>query len=129
MGSIEVGKFVELLGKGNPKLVEPLFASHLTWSAPEWEGAVAVRKTAINFNTVKQYLLYSQQKLKAAKEALQAKQAPWKDLYHALRLAKEANRLASGNDVRSILFLNMLLFYLKTNFSRSFIGKARTAKK
>jgi predicted nucleotidyltransferase len=107
---IEVTKFVQLLAKGNPKLVEPLFAPHLTWHTSEWDGAVAVRRAAINKITVIQYLSYSKQKLKSAKEAFEKKELPWKDLYHALRLAKEATRIANGIDVPPSSFLSVLSY-------------------
>lgn len=40
----EVEKFAELLDKGNPKLIEPLFAKKLLWSTPEWDALLPVRE-------------------------------------------------------------------------------------
>jgi len=102
---VEVSKFAELLSKGNPKLVEPLYTERLCWTAPEWDLVQGIRRVALNLVTVKQYLAYSIQKLTSAKSPkvatkTQPATSPQKDLYHALRLAKEALLIASGKPVR-----------------------------
>lgn len=63
----ELGKYIELVLKGNPKVVEPLFATHFTYTTPTWERvAQFLRPLVINRNTVAQYTSFASFEMKDA---------------------------------------------------------------
>jgi hypothetical protein len=43
---VEVNKYAELLMKGNPKVIEPLFTKHLAWWSDEWRAIDAIKQYA-----------------------------------------------------------------------------------
>lgn len=83
-------KYAGLLLKGNPKVVEPLFSDKTFLYSPEMSVLLQHRATFLNQVTAMQYIGYAHNKLHAfAKEHIN------KDLYHALRLASEADRIVN----------------------------------
>lgn len=63
----ELGKYVELVLKGNPKVVEPLFATHFTYTTPTWDRVAAfLRPLVINRTTVAQYTSFASFEMKDA---------------------------------------------------------------
>lgn len=63
----ELGKYVELVLKGNPKVVEPLFATHYTFTTPTWDRVAAfLRPLVINRTTVAQYTSFASFEMKDA---------------------------------------------------------------
>ncbi|KAH3742857.1 hypothetical protein Pelo_15737 [Pelomyxa schiedti] len=90
----DAGKYAELLMKGNPKVIEPLFAER-TFEFEEAGTAflLANRRAFLNKTTARQYISYAHNKL-----ATHAKSASSKDLYHALRLASEATRIVNNQE-------------------------------
>lgn len=63
----ELGKYVELVLKGNPKVVEPLFATHYTFTTPTWERVASfLRPLVINRTTVAQYTSFASFEMKDA---------------------------------------------------------------
>jgi predicted nucleotidyltransferase len=98
----ELGKYLELLAKGNPKVVEPLFASHLVWTTPLWLQIVdAFRPMVVNMTTVCQYLSFAsfeyQSAVKKKEKVPDATlKSHGKPFYHAFRLTREAKRMLEG---------------------------------
>lgn len=100
----EIGKYVELVAKGNPKVVEPLFANHFVYVTPLWEKLREVfRPMVVNKLTVAQYTSFAsfelheaEKKKKAAKATEVTLASHGKPLYHGLRLAREAKRMQQG---------------------------------
>jgi hypothetical protein len=96
----ELGTFCELLLKGNPKVIEPVFTTKTSWSTEEWQGLVARRATLLNQVTVQQYTGFATSALKDAQHNKGTQSKKW---YHALRLFSEAERIARGLEPRVYL--------------------------
>jgi len=99
----EIGKYAELVAKGNPKVVEPLFANHFVYVTPLWEKLVQLfRPMVINKLTVLNYSSFASFEVQdAVKKKAKAKETATlashgKPLYHGLRLAREAKRMIQG---------------------------------
>ncbi|KAL6058512.1 hypothetical protein QOT17_014784 [Balamuthia mandrillaris] len=90
----EVSKYAELLLKGNPKVIEPLFAKHNCWTHPLWHLLQNKREAFLTQTTLAQYVKYSRSQLHDAKEL--SGQPKHKKLCHALRLMREAYRISRG---------------------------------
>lgn len=103
----EVGKFCHLLAKGNPTIIEVVFASPEThivappWRL-EWSYLQMHRRQFLNQRTLKQYLGYAQgqyrrlvnhQPLHATGGQFNTKWA-----YHIIRLLKNALEIAKGKE-------------------------------
>lgn len=93
----EVNKYAELLIKGNPKVIEPLFTKHLAWCSEEWEAIAAIRHLAINKQTILQYKSFGKQQLRAAMEDHERVS---KKFYHSKRLYLEALAMLEGKEPR-----------------------------
>lgn len=98
--SLELSKYAELLVKGNPKLVEPLYATHFLWSTEEWNALLTARSQALNQTTVAQYLSFSRQKIHSIEKDDDSFPSKCKQLYHAFRLALEAFNIVQNLPVR-----------------------------
>jgi len=88
----EAAKYCELLLKGNPKVVEPLFAEHYRWESEEWQELKKLRHHLMTQVTVNQYVSYS---LSQLGDYLKGKgdKPPAKRFYQALRLMQEAHHI------------------------------------
>lgn len=96
----EAAKYCALLLKGNPKVVEPIFAAVTgdaeNFVAPEFAAlAERCRGALLTRTTLRQYVGYARVKLHALRGAKTEAEAR-KAAYHALRLAWEARRIALG---------------------------------
>jgi len=98
----EVGKFCDLLLKGNPGIIEMLFTDRLCRSMPEWYTLRLVRREFLSRDVVKQYLgfmtgqmkrLINGQRLNTATGKYNEKWA-----YHIVRLSEDAKRIAMGGE-------------------------------
>lgn len=96
----EISKFLEFLVIGNPKTVEPLFSKHFIYQTDEWISILPTLRSAIwNKSTIVQYLGFSNFELHSASKSmknLENAQKTGKSLYHALRIAKETQRIRNG---------------------------------
>ena len=98
----EVGKFCNLLMKGNPGVVEMLFADHLTYNHKFWTSLRAFRQDFLTAVAVKQYLGYAQGQLRRLREAKKLRttggryNTKW--AYHLMRLVGDALRIARGQE-------------------------------
>jgi len=89
----EIGHFAQLLAKGNPFMVESLFAEKNVYRTPHWEKLTAsIRNTTLNQRTVEQYLSYCKHQWKRHEK----KPLPGKRLYHIVRLLYEALNIIEG---------------------------------
>eukprot|EP01133_Synstelium_polycarpum_P016159 gene16159-19231_t len=113
----EIGKFCELLLKGNPKLVEPLFSERLAYLSPLWRELYDVRHSFVSQMVIYHYISYSKTQLGDARRATDEKKglkqqtaqrdtngneglsnnhSPNKKLYHTVRLLHEVMRMLNG---------------------------------
>jgi len=118
----EAEKFCELIYKGNPKLIEPLFSNYLCYQSNDWLDLIKDRKRFISLSAIRHYLSYAKFTLMDAikikeQSDKQKKQQPQqeesvstllnnlslssnhshhKKLYHTLRILLEANRMIEG---------------------------------
>jgi len=99
----EVGKFANLLLKGNPGIIEMLFTDRLYWADPKWEPLRKERQRFLTAESVKQYLGYMQGQLKkfsahGGKGGLHTKGGEYNEkwAYHMIRLGWDARRIAKG---------------------------------
>ncbi|EGG17976.1 hypothetical protein DFA_06642 [Cavenderia fasciculata] len=65
----ELSKFCELLLKGNPKLVEPLFTERNCYISQKWEQLRSIRHSFISQLVISHYVSYSKSQLGDAKKA------------------------------------------------------------
>lgn len=98
----EVGKFCQLLIKGNPGIVEMLFTDRMVKKDSYWDALVAERHLFLSKRVVTQYLGYCQGQLHkmAAGGSLHSKGGEYstKWAYHMVRLAIDAKRIAQGKE-------------------------------
>lgn len=98
----EIGKFAELLIKGNPGIVEMLFTKRDFIDSPAWRQLYAERKKFLSGRCVNQYLGYIDGQMtrfrKNAYLHTKSGEATEKWCYHMLRLAKDASRIAQGGE-------------------------------
>lgn len=101
----EVGKFSQLLLKGNPTVIEMLFSDRLCFETPIWQRLKAERKRFLCAHSVKQYLGYVQGQMArllkhGGKSGLHSKggaiNEKWS--YHCIRLLSDAERIAKGQE-------------------------------
>jgi hypothetical protein len=104
----ELGKYIELLAKGNPKVIEPLFSPTFLYRTDKWLQLVAhFKPRVINKFSARQYVSFASFELHEAKKKSSAESDPSKalsaaskPLYHGLRLAKEARAIIEGRGPR-----------------------------
>eukprot|EP00026_Physarum_polycephalum_P004913 Phypoly_transcript_04939.p1 GENE.Phypoly_transcript_04939~~Phypoly_transcript_04939.p1 ORF type:complete len:562 (+),score=105.19 Phypoly_transcript_04939:362-2047(+) len=89
----ELLMFCKLVLKGNPKLIEPLFSTHLCYDSPNWVELQKVRSSFLSKSVISQYLSYVHSQLKDIQKGEGEKK---KKYYHALRLLGEAKRMVEG---------------------------------
>ncbi|KYR01273.1 hypothetical protein DLAC_02396 [Tieghemostelium lacteum] len=101
----EAERFCELLYKGNPKLVEPLFVNHYCYTAPEWLEIYRQRQKFISQSVCYHYISYSKSQLGDARKAdtsensnLNSNHSQFKKLYHTIRLLEETKRMLKGQE-------------------------------
>jgi predicted nucleotidyltransferase len=98
----EVGKFCELLIKGNPGIIEMLFTDKMIWSHKKWMPLVANRKEFLCETVVKQYLGYSQAQIKRLEAGMSVHSKGGKPgekwAYHMYRVCLDAKRIAEGGE-------------------------------
>jgi predicted nucleotidyltransferase len=87
----EVKRYCELLLKGNPKVIEPLFTDHLCWQSEEWLTLKMQGKNFLTQVTCKQYVKFAQSQIFAPEPTA-------KQFYHAIRLLTEAERIVLGHE-------------------------------
>lgn len=97
----EIGRFCELLMKGNPGILEMLFTDrHLIVGCDDWKDLVDMRDMFLTKQTVHQYLGYMNGQLKRliAHKPLHTTGGVYNEkwAYHILRLAEDAKRIAVG---------------------------------
>jgi hypothetical protein len=98
----EVGKFCDLLLKGNPGIIEMLFTQRMMWADPRWEPLYENRKEFLTQRVVKQYLGYAQAQIKRleAGQSVHSKggKVGEKWAYHMFRIVLDAERIAKGEE-------------------------------
>jgi len=98
----EVGKFADLLMKGNPGIVEMLFTDRMFISCEAWDLLAKERRRFLCKRAVAQYLGYCQGQLKKLANGtyLGTKGGDYntKWAYHMIRLANDARRIAVGDE-------------------------------
>ncbi len=98
--SHEIGKFAQLLLKGNPGVVEMLFTERMQVASPAWEALRARRVMALNQATLGQYLGYCDSQLRRLKNGTRLHTSGGeyntKWAYHLLRVALNAELIAKG---------------------------------
>lgn len=96
----EVGKFCDLLLKGNPGILEMLFTENLQMKTKDWEVLYTNRRKFLSKQAITQYLGYAQGQLKRlmAGSCLKTSGSTYntKWAYHLLRLLGDAHRIATG---------------------------------
>lgn len=98
----EVGKFAQLLLKGNPGIVEMLFTERMQYCnfAFGWRSLLEMRRIFLCKKTVEQYLGYANEQLKklARGSGLHSKGGVYGEKwgYHMYRVATDALRIAQG---------------------------------
>lgn len=85
----ELKRYLELILKGNPKVIEPLWAEHFSFFDNIWKSFEKDRKIVLSQQTIEQYVGYARGKIHNWKKG---KGTETKNLYHAMRLIKEAHR-------------------------------------
>ena len=106
--AIEIGRYVEVLTKGNPHDVELLWTERQLHAAWPWDELVARREQFRNAITFAQYMGYAGSHLHKARDFLQAEGPPndaavGKALYHAYHKLHEAARLLRGEPLHVAL--------------------------
>lgn len=88
----EIHTFCELLLKGNPKVIEPLFQTHLCHyeKTSKWIELINNKQKFINSKVIKQYISFAKSQLY---DSSKGKGTITKKYYHALRLLFEAKRM------------------------------------
>ncbi|KAF2073809.1 hypothetical protein CYY_004867 [Polysphondylium violaceum] len=112
----EAEKFCELLYKGNPKLIEPLFSDNYCYQSNDWISLGKDRKKFISLSVIKHYISYAKIQLfdaiKAKEQSeqqqsienvlknlsLSSNHSHHKKLYHTLRILLETNRMIQGGE-------------------------------
>ncbi|GAM18210.1 hypothetical protein SAMD00019534_013850 [Acytostelium subglobosum LB1] len=107
----EMERFAQLLLKGNPKLIEPLFTERNCYMSEEWLKLRAMRHSFVSQQVIHHYVSYSKAQLGDAKRAAADRDAghnkdiglsnnhlPSKKLYHTVRLLHETLRMLDGGD-------------------------------
>jgi len=89
----ELQMFCKLVLKGNPKLIEPLFSSHMCYYNEDWVALQNVRNSFLSKNVVSHYLSYVNSQLKDIQRGDGEKK---KKYYHAIRLLGETERIVDG---------------------------------
>lgn len=97
----EVGKFCDLLMKGNPGLIEMLFTERMVYRTAEWDELIAERQRFLSATAVNSYLGYAEGQLKRLRSGKSVHstggQYNEKWAYHLVRGLKDAFRIASGD--------------------------------
>lgn len=88
----EVHTFCELLIKGNPKVIEPLFQTKLCYfdENSRWSELIENKMKFINANVIKQYISFAKSQLF---DSSKGKGTATKKYYHAFRLLLETKRM------------------------------------
>lgn len=98
----EVGKFCNLLLKGNPGIIEMLFTERYAWFDPRWQPLRDSRRLYLCGNVVRQYLGYSiaqLHRLRHGKSVHSHGGIPGeKWCYHMVRTIFDAERIANGGE-------------------------------
>lgn len=98
----EVGKFCDLLLKGNPGIVEMLFTDRMCWAHEKWTSLKENRKKFLCQRAVKQYLGYAQGQIKRLEAGMSVHSKGGKVgekwAYHMYRLSLDAKRIADGGE-------------------------------
>lgn len=96
----EVDKFVDLLLKGNPNIVECLFTRYEVWQALIFTGIKLQAREFLTEQTVKHYTGYARSQLARLKngKSLHTSGSEYntKWAYHVVRLLKDAQRIRVG---------------------------------
>lgn len=98
----EVGKFCNLLLKGNPGILEMLFTELFAVEDPDWIILYDNRKKFLSRQAIGHYIGYAEGQLKRLKAGTCLKTSGseynTKWAYHMLRLLNDANRIATGGE-------------------------------
>ncbi len=98
----EVGKFCQLLLKGNPGIVEILFTEELYHSTPEWEVLRQNRVRFLSKRTVENYIGYAEGQLqkivKGTSVHTKGGMPSEKWAYHLARLLGDSARILKGGE-------------------------------
>eukprot|EP00761_Pharyngomonas_kirbyi_P014724 gb/GECH01014754.1/.p1 GENE.gb/GECH01014754.1/~~gb/GECH01014754.1/.p1 ORF type:complete len:267 (+),score=55.56 gb/GECH01014754.1/:1-801(+) len=92
----EIGRYIELLCKGNPRTLQCLFADRLCYQSSEWHRLQSMRRKFLTRRTVYAYLGHIESEKKHAMAS--KKYGFGKPLYHAFRLTFELERILDGRD-------------------------------
>jgi hypothetical protein len=100
----EVGRFAELLLKGNPGLVEMLYTDRMCSKTPDWQELIHNRRCFLSKEVVKQYLGFMQGQYKRLQSGQRLNTSGGvyceKWAYHILRLAGDAKRICEMHDIQ-----------------------------
>jgi hypothetical protein len=98
----EVGKFAQLLLKGNPGIVEMLYTERMIWFDPKWKPLVENRGKFLCKKAVESYLGYAGEQMKklARGSGLHSKGGVYGEKwgYHMYRIVLDALRIAQGGE-------------------------------
>lgn len=98
----EIGKFCDLMLKGNPGIIEMLFTEKFVWSSEKWKPLWENRKEMLCKTVVKQYLGYSQAQIKRLEAGMSVHSKGGKVgekwAYHMYRICLDARRIAEGGE-------------------------------
>lgn len=98
----EVGKFCELLLKGNPGIVEMLFTSKLCAYEHDWTPLYLERKRFLSKKTVTNYIGYAEGQLqkiaKGTSVHTKGGEPSEKWAYHLTRLLRDSARIMNGGE-------------------------------
>ena len=98
----EVKKFCELLLKGNPSMVEHLFAKEKIYADTFWNDLLLHKKEFLSVQVVKQYLGYALSQLHRLEnhQSLQTTSGKYNNkwAYHMIRVLNDAYRIAQGEE-------------------------------
>mmetsp|Transcript_38931 Transcript_38931/g.98143 ORF Transcript_38931/g.98143 Transcript_38931/m.98143 type:complete len:550 (-) Transcript_38931:66-1715(-) len=90
----ELRHYSKILLKGNPKVIEPLFTTHLCYEHELWNSLKLHRSKLLTREVFSQYMSYAKSQL-IDQDA--GKGNPTKKYYHAMRLLGEAERILNGD--------------------------------
>ena len=93
-------KLCQLILKGNPKIVESIFADRLSYQSPIWKSLRDLGHYFHTQNTVEQYLGYAHAQIKDVERGVGKAQDYGKKYCHALRLLSEAARICQKQNPR-----------------------------
>lgn len=98
----EIGKFCDLLLKGNPGIVEMLWTDRMMQDSMDWQSLKGHRKRFLSKEVVLQYVGYAEGQLKRLRsgKCLHTSGSSYNEkwAYHLMRLLTDAERIVRGGE-------------------------------